>query len=99
TNEAVHVVDPKRAPIPAGDIAVNGTAGAEDELRIMGTALPPSLDMTDTQIGPSGGTRAIVFADVATMSLFNCTVFYAGQLATLENLILCVGALFHWQAG
>jgi subtilisin-like proprotein convertase family protein len=98
-NEAVYVDFTNGSPIPAGNINVNGTAGEEDELRIMGTGFPPSLDMTDTQIGPSGGTRAIVFADVATMSLFNCTVFYAGELTTLENLILGVGALFHWQAG
>lgn len=95
TNNSIYVDFVNGSPIPAGNITVNGPLGATDALHVLGQSPSQTFTMSDTQIGPDGG-GAILYEDLDSLWILNCTVNYSGWLSTLNSLHIGQGTAFHW---
>jgi len=84
------------APIPQGNVTINGGGLATSELIVLGAGAPATtLTMTDTQLDPGTG-GVLAFTNLGTLSLWNALVNYSGNLSTLQNLNVNVGTFFYW---
>lgn len=83
------------SPLPAGNIAVNGLAGQNDQLFILGQNPTQAFDVTDFQIGPQSGA-SILYQNLTAMHLANGIFHYSGTLSTLQQLYVDSGATLLW---
>jgi subtilisin-like proprotein convertase family protein len=84
------------APLPAGNVTINGGGLTTSELSVLGAGSGiTTLNMTDTQLDPGTGGM-LLYTNLGTLSLGNASVYYHGNLGTLQILNVNAGALFYW---
>jgi subtilisin-like proprotein convertase family protein len=82
-------------PIPAGNLTFTGASGNYDNLTIIGQSPSQNLSLTDTQIGPATGSQ-ILFSEVSTLSVLNCTANYTGNFNGFQTLFVGSTATLNW---
>jgi hypothetical protein len=79
-------------PIPSGNLTLTGTG---DNLEVIGQSPTQVFSMTDSQIGPTGGSQ-ILYQGVSTLTVLNCTADYTGSFSGFQTLNIGPTASFNW---
>jgi len=79
-------------PLSPGSITL---AGSSDNLELLGQSPAQIFSMTDTQIGPSGGSQ-ILYQGVQTLTVLNCTADYTGSFTGFQTLDIGPTASLNW---
>ena len=84
------------SPLPTAGATLDGGDFSSSTLLLLGAG--QSFNMTNTQIGLQAGTM-LTYANLGTLSIQNSTVYYIGDLSTLNFLNIGAQSTFYWTFG